>query len=107
MNLLHKQSDGEVLSKMQIFKSRRITQPYLGDEQTGRFTIDFDVYKPGSSFKKSAPGNPDFRISVCSYDDPPPAPSQIQLLIVASHPVPLKFGVTSRGDVSFVAFMDK
>ncbi|RUS22523.1 hypothetical protein BC937DRAFT_88617 [Endogone sp. FLAS-F59071] len=36
------------------------------------YTIDFDVYKPLPTWKKSDPGEPDYRVVVCSSRTPPP-----------------------------------
>ena len=46
----------------------------------GPDSIHLDVWSPDKTFKRSAPGTPDYVISVCDTAEPPPSASQIMQL---------------------------
>ena len=46
----------------------------------GPDSIPLDVWSPDKTFKRSAPGSPDYVISVCDIAEPPPSASQITRL---------------------------
>lgn len=68
------------------------------------FTIHYDVYKPSKrqNFRKTSPGNPSFRISVCKFNQAPPSLREIEELSLMSHPVPVKFCVVNDGIINFL-----
>ncbi|KAG2177889.1 hypothetical protein INT43_003136 [Umbelopsis isabellina] len=49
--------------------------------QLSKFTIDFNVYKPLPGWKKTDPGMPAFRVSVCNANNPFPNPKELQMLL--------------------------
>nr|CAD7460111.1 unnamed protein product [Timema tahoe] len=68
-------------------------------------TISFDLFLPVASFRKCAPGLPNYRLVVFGFEDPPPTPADISwLLWHFEDGVPLLFSVVSPDSVSFFQF---
>eukprot|EP00045_Choanoeca_perplexa_P013697 m.156097 g.156097 ORF g.156097 m.156097 type:complete len:386 (-) comp16429_c0_seq10:1170-2327(-) len=68
--------------------------------------IAFNVYRPTGSFKKTAPGTPDFAVVVCSYQDPVPRLAELEALTQEAAPSALKFAVEDGGILSMCGLLD-
>jgi hypothetical protein len=68
------------------------------------FKIHYDVYKPSKrqNFRKTNPGAPSFRISICKFNETPPSIRELEELSLLSHPVPVKFCVVNEGVINFL-----
>nr|CAD7257598.1 unnamed protein product [Timema shepardi] len=72
---------------------------------TGTLKISFDLFLPVASFRKCAPGLPNYRLVVFGFEDPLPTPADISwLLRHFEDGVPLLFSVVSPDSVSFFQF---
>nr|CAD7393698.1 unnamed protein product [Timema cristinae] len=94
-----------ILSRLQIFKqvgTQRFLSKYCYNKQ---LKISFDLFLPVASFRKCAPGLPNYRLVVFGFEDPPPTPADISwLLRHFEDGVPLLFSVVSPDSVSFFQF---
>ncbi|CAG2054496.1 unnamed protein product, partial [Timema podura] len=94
-----------ILSRLQIFKqvgAPRFISKYCYNKQ---LKISFDLFLPVASFRKCAPGLPNYRLVVFGFEDPPPTPADISwLLWHFEDGVPLLFSVVSPDSVSFFQF---
>ncbi|GAM21078.1 hypothetical protein SAMD00019534_042530, partial [Acytostelium subglobosum LB1] len=69
--------------------------------------IDYNVYKPGPSFRKSSPGTPDFRISIMRFMDKVPSMDVVNRIQSAfKDSVPLYFCVIALNDISFFSLQE-
>lgn len=88
---------------LQITPVRCFTEQHAGTSASAYddkdISVVFDVYQPGSKFRKSAPPLPTFRICVARYEDPVPSLATFQRLAQASHPIPVKFAIVDHGTV--------
>lgn len=91
-----------LLSKLQIIKRRKV-KPISSSDSRPPF---LNVYQKTSSFKKSAPGPPDFKVRVFKYTEPPPNHTELETLISEAGSVPLKLAVSHRGTTTFYAMMN-
>ncbi|EDO47817.1 predicted protein [Nematostella vectensis] len=96
-------STAAVLSKLQVVKTQRMTSTAA---QASKYLIAFDVYQPGSGYKKTTPGSPYICICICRFLDPVPSLTDITHLTQEAHPTPVKFAVVSGGNVSIYSFLD-
>ncbi|XP_032220774.2 uncharacterized protein LOC5520092 isoform X2 [Nematostella vectensis] len=96
-------STAAVLSKLQVVKTQRMTSTAA---QASKYLIAFDVYQPGSGYKKTTPGSPYICICICRFLDPVPSLTDITHLTQKAHPTPVKFAVVSGGNVSIYSFLD-
>nr|CAD7569090.1 unnamed protein product [Timema californicum] len=72
---------------------------------TSTLKISFDLFLPVASFRKCAPGLPNYRLVVFGFEDPLPTPADISwLLRHFEDGVPLLFSVVSPDSVSFFQF---
>ncbi|TRY63425.1 hypothetical protein TCAL_14352 [Tigriopus californicus] len=79
----------------------------LIDDRLEAFKIDFDIFLPNVSFKKSRPGLPNFRVIVTSSDESVPKSQSLQSLKESlADSVPLLMGVVGPGNISFFALQD-
>nr|CAD7202303.1 unnamed protein product [Timema douglasi] len=94
-----------ILSRLQIFKqvgTQRFLSKYCYNKQ---LKISFDLFLPVASFRKCAPGLPNYRLVVFGFEDPLPTPADISwLLRHFEDGVPLLFSVVSPDSVSFFQF---
>eukprot|EP01095_Lingulamoeba_sp_RSL-Kostka_P011123 TRINITY_DN4156_c3_g1_i2.p1 TRINITY_DN4156_c3_g1~~TRINITY_DN4156_c3_g1_i2.p1 ORF type:complete len:462 (-),score=125.77 TRINITY_DN4156_c3_g1_i2:153-1538(-) len=70
-------------------------------------TFQYDVWKPRKGFSIKNPPPPNFRIVVCSWDDPHPSLSEIEYLFYLNQPV-FNFKlclITSTYDISFFTYI--
>ncbi|KAK5580733.1 hypothetical protein RB653_000757 [Dictyostelium firmibasis] len=112
--------------KLQIFKVVSL----LNDKEyqnlnidTIQFNIDYDVYKPTQSFKRTNPGIPDFFLSISKFGVSIPSMNDIARLNsnsivlpnnnnsiseIGSEPisVPLQFCVVNLKDISFIEYKE-
>lgn len=56
-------------NKANAFERLRLIPVFEGRDTNSRLCIDFDLWKPGTNFKKSDPGPPDHYVAVCSAQD--------------------------------------
>ncbi|XP_070580045.1 tRNA-splicing endonuclease subunit Sen54-like [Ptychodera flava] len=75
-------------------------------EVSSSVQIVFDIYLPDSRYRKSNPGKPHLRVSIMTYEDPPPSLHTIATLMSQSQGVPLLWAVLDNGDITFNAFHD-
>ncbi|KAM4662864.1 tRNA-splicing endonuclease subunit Sen54 [Discoglossus pictus] len=70
--------------------------------------IHFNVYQADGSteFKKSKPGAPYTRISVCSFDEKVPSLRTVKTLAYQSGDVPVVFAVVEPGELAFYTIKD-
>jgi hypothetical protein len=85
-------------SRLKIFNS----EPNSSQEDS-ELEIVFDVYSPGSNYRKSSPGVPNFSVAITEWTAPFPLLStQQQLLAQCSKETTLLLAITGQGnDVSF------
>lgn len=97
-----------ILSKLQIIKPRKLSIQNQAqcDEQQTHLGPHLDVYQKGSTFKKSDPGRPDYRVHPRKYTDPPPSQSELETIMSAAEAIPVKFAICSQGSVTFYAFIN-
>jgi len=69
------------------------------------FRIHYDIYKPSKrhNFRKTNPGPPSLRVSICKFEQAPPSVGELEELSVLSHPVPVKFCVLNDGVINFLS----
>jgi len=90
-----------VLSKLQVVKPIKLKEAFKScDYNHGSFEIHFNVYVSKQQ-KKSELSNPNFRIVVCRFCDPPPSLFDISKLSQQADGVHLKLAVVNQGTVSF------
>eukprot|EP00035_Acanthoeca_spectabilis_P012301 m.219631 g.219631 ORF g.219631 m.219631 type:complete len:441 (+) comp15584_c1_seq5:79-1401(+) len=68
--------------------------------------VSLDVFKLNSSFKKSDPGEPEFRVCVCNFSDAPPTRAEFLQLTRSAAPAVLKIAVVDGGVASFYSMLD-
>jgi hypothetical protein len=67
--------------------------------------INFDVFKPNRSFRKTdSCHEPDFRLCICRFTDPPPSLTEIQSLIDVYGNSKVKFCIVQDSSLSFYSF---
>lgn len=98
-------STASLLSKLQVVKTQRMKDIQLTREVMSHKLV-FDVYQPGSNFRKSEPECPDFTVCVCRFCDPPPSLGVTSQLYKEANGVPVKFAVVDGGSISFYSLLD-
>ncbi|GFS41233.1 tRNA-splicing endonuclease subunit Sen54 [Trichonephila inaurata madagascariensis] len=99
---------GPILKLLQVTQKAKVTNKYydkrlLPSEMT--LKISFDVYLPGSSYKKTKPDIPKHRIVVVRSTDPIPRYSEIASLQRKwNDSAFLQIAVVDNGDISFHSF---
>lgn len=71
-----------------------------------KLRLAFDVFKCDGKFKKSAPGEPHYRICVIESTDEVPSLADIQLVTLAAKDAEVKFAVVDSGTISFYDILD-
>ncbi|XP_051792466.1 tRNA-splicing endonuclease subunit Sen54 isoform X2 [Erpetoichthys calabaricus] len=102
-------STGDLLQQISIMQASHLVDDAVGlVADTCDKRITFDVYQADTAFdfKKSDPGKPYSRISVCSFEDPVPSLHTLKRLAQQSGDVPVTFAVVDNGDISFYSFKD-
>ncbi|XP_066932094.1 uncharacterized protein [Clytia hemisphaerica] len=99
-------STAAVLSKLQTSKLIHLKKDSMEDKQTKdlpKFKIDFDVYTSKELRKQNKDTNasPQFRVTVCKYDQDPPTFKDLSRLTKEAAGVHLKIGVVNQGTVTF------
>ena len=97
-----------ILSKLQIIKPLNMStqNQAVCDEPQIHLGPHLDVYQKGSTFKKSDPGCPDYRVYPRKYTDPPPSQNELEAVMCVAEGIPVKFAICSRGSVTFYAFIN-
>ncbi|XP_039595869.1 tRNA-splicing endonuclease subunit Sen54 isoform X1 [Polypterus senegalus] len=102
-------STGDLLQQISVMQASHLVDDAVGlVEDACDKRITFDVYQADTAFdfKKSDPGKPYSRISVCSFEDPVPSLHTLKRLAQQSGDVPVTFAVVDNGDISFYSFKD-
>ena len=97
-----------ILSKLQIIKPLNMSSQNRAafNEPQIHLGPHLDVYQKGSTFKKSDPGCPDYRVYSRKYTDPPPSQNELETIMRVAEGIPVKFAICSRGSVTFYAFIN-
>ena len=74
------------------------SHPPLGPQ-----SVHLDVFAPDKSFRRSAPGTPNYVVSVCSAACSPPNPTQVRQLAAAEQGSTLLHAVASGADVQLLS----
>eukprot|EP00794_Sanderia_malayensis_P009240 gene9240-10215_t len=100
----NRMSKDEVMSKLQIVKSRSVPVGVSAGQPSTKSQC-LDVYQK-VGFKKSCPGDPDFRVAVFGYNDPPPNSKELNALLRNACGIPLKLAVCNGATVTFYGIFD-
>ncbi|XP_022249728.1 uncharacterized protein LOC111087424 [Limulus polyphemus] len=100
---------GQVWNKLNVIQGTSLTSSTscLGKSAETKFQIDYDVYLPNISFRKSIPTIPSLRVVVTWAEDAVPALADVVVLQRnLCDNVPLQFAVVDNGDLAFYSFHD-
>ncbi|XP_076337320.1 uncharacterized protein LOC143239751 isoform X2 [Tachypleus tridentatus] len=100
---------GHVWNKLNVIQGTTLTSSTscLGKSAETKFQIDYDVYLPNMSFRKSTPTIPSLRVVVTWAEDAVPTLADVVVLQRnLCDNVPLQFAVVDNGDLAFYSFHD-
>lgn len=63
-------------------------------------------FRPNNTFKKTSPGEADFAVCVCEFQEDVPDLAELEQLTLDARPVDLKFAVVDVGVVTFYELLD-